>query len=93
MFPEVFDSCELNWSVVWTQLSVNKSWSIRERARVTARVDMNNLPFKQPQFAQPNSVYDINSPGTFERFTGVRGDWTNAGSGQPNIDIGLRLEY
>lgn len=85
----IYESPGMNW----TQLSVNKSWSIRERVHISVRVDMNNLPFKQPQFAQPDSVYNINSPGTFGRFTGVRGDWTNAGSGQPNMDIGLRLVF
>ena len=40
--------------------------------RFSLRVDFNNLPFPQPQFAQPNAVYNTNSPLTFGRFTSVR---------------------
>ena len=85
----VFESPGMNW----TQLSVSKTWAVRERYRITARVDLQNLPFKQPQFPQPDAAYNANSPGTFGRFTSTRGDWTNAGSGQPNINLGARFEF
>ncbi len=77
----------------WTQLTVSKTWPIRERVRIVTRMDMNNLPFKQPQYASPTTTYDANSPATFGTFSGTRGDWTNAGTGQPNIQIGFRVEF
>lgn len=33
----------------WTQLSLAKIYTIRERVRLHLRVDANNFPFKQPQ--------------------------------------------
>ncbi len=77
----------------WTQLSAAKIWTVGERLRFTTRVDLGNLPFPQPQFAAPNSTYSTNSPLTFGRFSGVRGDYTSFGQGQPNIEIGLRAEF
>ena len=44
-----FESPGLNWM----QVALGKSWHARERIRFALRVDFNNLPFKQPQFAQP----------------------------------------
>jgi len=46
---------------------------VRERVRLALRVDFNNLPFPQPQFAAPNAVYNTNAPLVFGRFTSVRG--------------------
>jgi outer membrane receptor protein involved in Fe transport len=77
----------------WTQLSVMKTWTIRERVRISPRVDMNNLPFKGPQYTAPNSTYNVNNPSLFGTFTGTRGDWSNYGSGNPNIQIECRLEF
>jgi hypothetical protein len=79
--------------MLWTQLSVTKTWAIRERVRLTARVDMNNLPFKRPQYAAPSSSYNANSVSNFGTFTGTRGDWSNYGSGNPNIQIAARLTF
>jgi hypothetical protein len=77
----------------WTQVSVSKRWVFRERARVTLRVDGNNLPFKQPQFSRPNSVYNANSPNLFGTFTSTRGSWSGVGSSRSTIHIGIRVEF
>jgi Carboxypeptidase regulatory-like domain len=77
----------------WTQMSISKSWSIWERVRIITRLDMMNLPLKQPQFTQPNSVYNANNPATFGTFTGTRGDTSNVGTGQPNMEIDIRIQF
>jgi hypothetical protein len=77
----------------WTQMSISKSCSIWERVRIITRLDMMNLPLKQPQFTQPNSVYNANNPATFGTFTGTRGDTSNVGTGQPNMEIDIRIQF
>ncbi|MCC6363798.1 MAG: TonB-dependent receptor [Bryobacterales bacterium] len=77
----------------WMQVSVSKSWSIRERVRVISRLDMMNLPLKQPSFNQPNSVYNANSPYTFGTMTGTRGDTSNFATGQPCMEIDIRIQF
>ena len=77
----------------WTNLTVHKSWTVKERFKTTVRADFNNLPFKQRQLAQPVSSYDMTQRQLFGTFSTCRGDWTNVGQCQPNIDAGLRLEF
>jgi hypothetical protein len=77
----------------WTNVTIHKSWTAKERYKLTLRADLNNLPFKQRQLAQPNSVFDGTQPQLFGTFSAVRGDWTNVGQGQPNMDVGLRFEF
>jgi len=60
--------------------------------RFALRVDFNNLPFKQPQFAQPNAVFNANSPLTFGRFTSVRGGTSGVGTSTPHIIVGGRVQ-
>jgi hypothetical protein len=43
------------------QASVSKSWAIKEHVRLIARLDMMNLPRKQPSCNQPNSTFNVNS--------------------------------
>lgn len=77
----------------WTQMSVSKSWSLKERARVILRLDMMNLPLKQPSFNLPNSSFNANSPFTFGTMSGTRGDTSNFATGQPNMEIDIRVEF
>jgi hypothetical protein len=77
----------------WTQMSISKSWSIKERARIILRLDMMNLPLKQPSFNQPNSAYNANSPFTFGTMSGTRGDTSNFATGQPNMEIDIRIQF
>jgi hypothetical protein len=85
----VFEAPGLNW----TQFSIFKRWRFGERAGLMLRYDMNNLPLKQPQYGGPNSSFNANSPSTFGRMTSCRGDWSNVGSCQPNMFVGLRAEF
>jgi hypothetical protein len=74
-------------------MSISKSWYIRERFRVIGRLDMMNLPLKQPSFNQPNSTYNANSPYTFGTMSGTRGDTSNFATGQPNMEIDIRIQF
>jgi len=84
-----FESPGLNW----IQFALGKSWYMRERVRLALRADFNNLPFKQPQFAQPNSVYNTNAALTFARFTSVRGGTAGVGTSTPHIVVGGRVQF
>jgi hypothetical protein len=77
----------------WMQFSLAKTWQIREHARFMLRADMNNWPFKQPEFAAPNSVYNVNSPLTFGRFTSLLGPFASAGTSRPHIIVGARVDF
>ena len=77
----------------WIQFSLAKSWRLGERARFLLRADGNNWPFKQPEFAAPNSTYNVNSPLTFGRFTSLRGPFASIGTSRPHIIIGGRVEF
>jgi hypothetical protein len=80
--------------MTWVQLTVAKSWLfLGERLKGTLRADFNNLPFKQPQFAAPNSVYNANSPQTFGRFTSLLGPFASIGTSRPHIIIGGRIQF
>jgi hypothetical protein len=80
--------------LTWTQLSLSKEWPILERARFLLRWDMNNFPFKSPNYSAPNSAYDTRNPGVFGRIgTSVRGGFSDIGTGNPNMLLVLRLEW
>ncbi len=48
----------------WTQVSLSKEFRITERARFEIRWDVNNLT-KEPQFADPNAVFNTDQPCEF----------------------------
>lgn len=75
------------------QIALSKWWTLKERYRFQARVDGYNFPFKQPNYANPNSVYNTGSLGTFARFTAVQGSFSNLGGGRPTLYISGRFEF
>ena len=77
----------------WMQCFATKTWSIKERARVSLRLDGHNLPWKRPNLAAPGTTYNLNSPGAFGRFTGTVGDFSNFGSAQANVQANIRVEF
>jgi hypothetical protein len=77
----------------WTQLSLAKWWRVKERYRFQLRFDGFNFPFKQPNFSNPSSVWNVNSPGTFARMTGVQGSFSSIGTGRPNYYAIGRFEF
>jgi len=80
--------------MTWVQLTVSKSWFFfGERLKGTLRADFNNLPFKQPQWAAPNSVYNTSNPLTFGRFTSLLGPFASIGTSRPHIIMGGRITF
>jgi hypothetical protein len=77
----------------WMQVSLVKWWTVKEHYRFEARLDGYNWPLEQPNYANPSSVYNSGSPGTFARMTGVQGSFSGAGAGRPNIWIIGRFEF
>jgi hypothetical protein len=77
----------------WTQLSLAKWWHIGERARFQLRLDANNFPFKQPQYSNPTSTYNVNSPGAFGRFTGTRGSFSDVGTSNSHMLIVGKFQF
>jgi hypothetical protein len=49
----------------WMQISLVKWWTVKEHYRFEARLDGYNWPLEQPNYANPSSVYNSGSPGTF----------------------------
>jgi hypothetical protein len=77
----------------WMQVSMAKWWTVKERYRFELRFDGYNWPIEQPQYANPNAAYSLNSPGTFGRITGVQGSFSAAGAGRPNMWVIGRFEF
>ena len=77
----------------WMQVSMVKWWTVKEKYRFEARLDGYNWPLEQPNYANPSSVYNSGSPGTFARMTAVQGSFSGAGAGRPNIWLIGRFEF
>jgi len=77
----------------WNQAYANKTWTIRERFRVSVRLDGHNLPWKRPNVSAPNTTYNLNNPGAWGRFTGTVGDYSNFGSARANVQGAFRVEF
>jgi hypothetical protein len=79
--------------LIWTQLSLAKWWKIRERARFELRLDGNNFPFMQPNYGNPNAVYNVNSASTFGRGPGGRGSFSDVGTANGHMLIVGRFQF
>jgi len=85
--------------MTWLQFSLSKVWQIRERTRFQLRVDMNNFPFKQPNFLQPNSTYNVNNRDNatgrnlFGTFTTLRQPYSEKGNSRPHMIVGFRVQF
>ena len=77
----------------WTQISLAKAWRVRERTGLSFASTAITSPFKQPNFSNPGSTYNANSPGSFARITGVQGSFSNLGFGRPNYYLVGRFEF
>ena len=78
--------------IIWAQMSVQKSWMIRERIKFTLRGDINN-PYKYHNFNPPNSTYNKTDPSNFGTFTGTRGSFSDIGTGRWHAIMVFRLEW
>ncbi|MFN3324401.1 MAG: carboxypeptidase regulatory-like domain-containing protein [Bryobacteraceae bacterium] len=78
----------------WTQFALAKWWNITERVRVQLRLDGNNMPFKQPQFGNPNGTFNRNNLGAFARIgNATRGSFSDVGTSRSHFLIVTRVEF
>jgi len=85
----VLESPGLNW----TQLSISKTFTVRESMRFSIRWDTNN-PTKQPQLADPGASYNLQSIGAFGRFNGIgRGSFSDIGTARMHHVVVGRFEF
>jgi hypothetical protein len=86
----VFEGPGLNW----TQISIAKWWTLKERWRFQIRLDGNNFPFKQPQFGDPSGSFNANSPGAFARIgSSTRGAFSDIGTANSNWLLIGRFQF
>ena len=78
----------------WTQLSLAKSWHFGERMRAQMRLDANNFfPKKQPNFSNPSSTYNANSPTAFGTGFGTRGSFSDVGTANSHIMLIGKFQF
>jgi hypothetical protein len=78
----------------WPQYSIFKSWTYRERYKITLRVDTDDLLPKVRYFGSPNTVVNITSPQTFGKFPPTTGyNFSSYGVGNPYMVGILRVEF
>ena len=99
-YPAAFTTGNLGRNVfespglLWTQLSIAKWWRVAEKYRFQIRLDGNNFPIKQPQFADPNGTFNLNNLGAFARVgAGTRGAFSDIGTGNSNLLLIGRFEF
>ena len=61
--------------------------------RFQIRLDANNFPFKQPQFANPANTYNANTPGSFASITGTRGSFSDVGTANSHTLIVGKFQF
>ena len=98
-YPSAFTAGTLGRNVLespglnWTQLSISKTFRVRESMRFSVRWDVNNLT-KQPQLGDPGSSYNLQSLGAFGRFGGIgRGSFSDIGTSRMHHIIVGRVEW
>ncbi len=64
--------------MIWHQLSISKSFAVKERVRASFRYDVNN-PFKRYFFSPPNNAVNFRNPQTFGKITSVLGGISGQG--------------
>jgi hypothetical protein len=60
--------------VNWTQASLAKTFTVKERYHMEVRYDINNV-FKQPNFSNPSSVVNLSNPNLFGKPVATQGGW------------------
>jgi hypothetical protein len=98
-YPDAYTTGSLGANVVqapailWNQAYASKSWMIRERGKVTLRLDGHNLPWKRPNMGAPNTSFNLNNPRVFGTFNSTVGDFSNFGSARANVQGAVRVEF
>ena len=75
----------------WTQASLAKIVTVKERYNFEVRYDINNV-FKQPNFVNPSSAVNLGSPGLFGKPTATQGGWCCIG-GQFVSTLVLKVQF
>ena len=57
------------------------------------RLDANNFPFKQPNYANPNNNYNANTPASFARMSGTRGSFSDVGTANSNMLLVGKFQF
>ena len=78
--------------IIWPQTSIQKTWMVRERLRMTIRGDINNI-YKYHNFNPPNAVFNKSDPSAFGTFTGTRGSFSDIGTGRWHAILVGRVEW
>lgn len=77
----------------WTQVSLSKTVTLRERYRFTIRWDINNLT-KEPQFPDPNAQFNLVNRANFGTFAGNgRGSFSDIGTSRFHHILVGRFEW
>jgi hypothetical protein len=79
--------------LTWTQLSLAKQWEVKERVKFQIRLDGNNFPFSQPNFANPGSSYNLTNASAFGRGPGTRGSFSDVGTANPHMLLVGRISF
>ncbi len=77
----------------WLQLGLSKTWAIRERFKITVRMEGNNWPFKEPELLVPYSIYNVNNPLMLGTFSTLRNPFAEPGQSRPHIVLGGRIQF
>jgi hypothetical protein len=78
----------------WPEYSIYKSWTYKEKFKITVRADAHNLLPKTRAFLAPNTVVNITSPQTFGKFAPTTGySYSNWYTPNPNFQGVLRIEF
>jgi hypothetical protein len=81
-------------NVWWPEYSLYKSWTYREKFKLTVRFDGHNVLPKTRAFLAPNTTVNITSPVSFGRFAPLTGySYSNWYTPNPNWQGILRLEF
>jgi Carboxypeptidase regulatory-like domain len=79
--------------VWWPQYSLTKTVAVREKFRITVRMDANNLLPETRALLSPNTTVNITSPQTFGRFANAGSSFSNWYTPNGNFVGVLRLEF
>jgi hypothetical protein len=80
--------------VWWPEYSLYKSWTYKEKYKITVRGDAHNDFPKTRAFTAPNTTVNINSPQSFGRFAPLTGySFSGWYTPNPNIQGVLRIEF
>ncbi|HZT28724.1 MAG TPA: TonB-dependent receptor [Bryobacteraceae bacterium] len=76
--------------LLWTQVSAQKNWTIKERARLQLRWDFQN-PFHNYNFDPPSLTVTFKDPGSFGKL--LSDQRTASIGGEPLMDLTLQLTW